>query len=176
MTGKSHLLIGLMSTAAVHRIYFNLADNWLEVALVGAVAAVGALLPDIDSDESTIRQATGTARSNGCIGRVASALLRVFGGHRVLTHTLVMWLALSAIAWFVGNALGVNALAVAFSVGYLSHLIADAVTVDGIPALWPISQRRVCLLPSFIAVRTGGIFEYGLLVVMGVWLVGLWRT
>jgi inner membrane protein len=39
-------------------------------------------------------------------------------------------------------------------VGYCSHIVLDAMTVTGVPLLWPW-KRRFRLLP----LRTGGIIE-----------------
>lgn len=173
MKGASHLLIGLGVAAVVQRIYAPFGDTWPALALAGGAAIVGALLPDVDSDESAIRQATGTARSRGCIGKLASlGISAITGGHRVGTHTALAWLVISALAWAVGQI--VNLPYIAFSLGYLSHIIADALTVEGVPLFWPLARRRVCLLPSFIAIRTGSFFEYAFMVAFGVGVVRLW--
>lgn len=175
MKGASHLLIGLGAAAVAQRIYAPFGDSWQALALAGVAATIGALLPDVDSDESAIRQATGTARSNGCLGKLASlGISAITGGHRVGTHTAVAWLVISGLAWLVGQASSLTGVAIAFSVGYLSHLIADALTVEGIPLFWPLARRRVCLLPSFIAIRTGSFFEYAFMVALGVGVVKLW--
>jgi membrane-bound metal-dependent hydrolase YbcI (DUF457 family) len=48
---------------------------------------------------------------------------------------------------------------VAFGAGYLSHLLADAVTVAGVPLLGPLSGRSVRFLPKPLALRTGSAAE-----------------
>lgn len=175
MKGASHFIIGLGAAVVVHRIYAPFGDGWQALALAGVAATVGALLPDVDSDESIIRRSTGTARSNGCIGKLAAlGISAITGGHRVGTHTAVAWLVISAIAWLAGRASGLTPVAIAFSVGYLSHLLADALTVEGVPLFWPLAKRRVCLLPSFIAIRTGTFAEYAFMVAFGVGVVKLW--
>jgi inner membrane protein len=75
----------------------------------------------------------------------------------MLTHTLLVWAVLTGAGWWYFHG---NGFVVAASVGYLSHLVADALTVDGVPLLWPLVKRRICLLPSFLAIRTGGVAEY----------------
>ena len=176
MKGASHLLIGLGAAAVVQHIYAPFGDTWQALALAGGAALVGSLLPDIDSDESIIRRSTGTARSNGCIGALASWAIRLFGGHRVGTHTLIAWAIVTGAAWLVGRVVNAPYVAIAFSVGYLSHLLADAITVEGIPALWPLYRKRICLLPSFIAIRTGSFMEYAFMVAFGVGVVKLWTS
>jgi len=177
MKGASHLLIGLGAAAVVHRIYAPFGDNWQALAAASVAATIGALLPDVDSDESIIRRSTGTARSGGCVGKLASlGISAITGGHRVGTHTAVAWLVISALAWAVGRVANSPNIAIAFSVGYLSHLLADALTIEGIPLFWPLAKRRVCLLPSFIAIRTGSFFEYAFMVAFGVGVVKLWLS
>jgi len=57
-------------------------------------------------------------------------------------------------------ALGVSIYATAAGLGYVSHLVLDGLTVQGIPLLWP-SGRRFRLL----GLTTGGIGE--LVVLLG---------
>jgi len=137
--------------------------------MVAAVATVAALLPDVDSDEATIRQVTGTARSGGCFGRLLSVGVTLLGGHRgALTHSLLAWLVASLVAgvYFRGSMLFVT-----FALGYLSHLVADALTMEGVPLLWPIYRKRIRLLPALLAIRTGGAREYMATVALGVFVV-----
>lgn len=176
MKGSSHLLIGLAATYALHRLALPLAVAPLDWLPIGAAAAVGAFLPDIDSDESAIRQGTGTARSQGCWGKFVSLVVHTLtGGHRNLTHTLAACGVLSITA-IVLSLLVVHYAApgIAFGVAYLSHLIADALTVQGVPLAWPVSHKNINLLPRPLRVRTGSWAEYALMVAMGVGIFNLW--
>jgi membrane-bound metal-dependent hydrolase YbcI (DUF457 family) len=171
MKGGSHLLIAFAGVAAIHKAITPLAASPWEIALVIGAAAVGALLPDIDSDESTIRQATATAPSRGCVGRVASPVIGLLsGGHRNLTHTLIVWLAFSLLAFWPGQA----GPAIAFSAAYLLHLVADGLTVNGLPYLWPFYRRPIHLLPRPLRISTGSFYEYAVTVAVGVGVVQLW--
>lgn len=165
MKGGSHAICGLAAVVLAARLV-PLAPSLPDAVLIGGVAVIGALLPDLDSDEATIRQVSGTARSSGCVGRIISGIMGLLGGHRgALTHSLLAWLlaSLLALVYFHGNVLGVG-----FSLGYLSHLVADALTVEGIPLVWPFWRKRICLLPSVLAIRTGGWREYVAMVALGV--------
>jgi len=168
MKGVSHVLVGTAAVMLVHdRV--PLADSLTGLVPVALATILGSLLPDVDSDESTLRQATGTARSQGVVGRIVSLIVRVFGGHRgALTHSLFAWGLVVTLAgvYFRGNMTWV-----AFSLGYLSHLAADALTVDGVPLLWPLVHRRIRLLPALLAIRTGGAREYLVTVAIGVAVV-----
>jgi inner membrane protein len=162
-----------MSVAAFDLLVRPLATSLVGLVPVAGVALVASLLPDIDSDESSIRQATGTARHSGVVGRIVSFMLRIFGGHRAITHSLLAWALLT---FWVGVYFRGNMLMVAFGIGYLSHLIADALTVQGVPLLWPIFRRRISFLPSAIAIRTGGVVETLVVIAAGVAVGMLWVT
>lgn len=51
--------------------------------------------------------------------------------------------------------------AIIFSIGFVSHLIADSMTHKGIMPLWPIEK------PKFKGpIKTGSIWEYALMIAM----------
>jgi len=169
MKGVSHALVGLSGVLSFHALVVPLAPGLTDLAVVSAVGVAASLLPDVDSDEATIRQITGTARSGGCVGRLVSGIVYLLGGHRgALTHSLLAWAIASFVAgvYFRGNMS-----MVAFAIGYLSHLIADALTVEGVPLLWPLWPKRIRLLPALLAIRTGGAREYMAMVGLGVFMV-----
>jgi membrane-bound metal-dependent hydrolase YbcI (DUF457 family) len=96
-------------------------------------AFVGVLIPDID---------TKTKRY-----------------HRKLLHNI--WTLI--IILFAGFSLGLldRGGATVFSLGFLSHLIGDSITHQGIMPLWPIKR------PKFNGpIRTGGIGEYLVLLIL----------
>jgi membrane-bound metal-dependent hydrolase YbcI (DUF457 family) len=77
----------------------------------------------------------------------------------------------------LGWRLGYLDVGLAFGLGYFSHVVlADALTISGVPLLWPL-EHRFHLLPKGLRIRTGGPVE-GLIflgVVLG--LAGLvWVT
>lgn len=44
--------------------------------------------------------------------------------------------------------------------GYGSHLIADMVTLSGLPILWPLYGEPLHLLPRGLRITTGGCIEW----------------
>lgn len=75
--------------------------------------------------------------------------------HRGIMHTLLfpfIILVLSSISSYDVT----KALVFGLAIGYLSHLYADSLTVEGCPLVWPISQE--CVGPRLC--KTGSIFEY----------------
>ena len=92
------------------------------------------------------------------------------------THSLVWCLALALAAHLAGAALGGEPigplLALAVLAGSLSHVLADGLTVAGVPLWWPFRRRRTVFLGA-LAFRTGSWAEA--LVVLGVVAgVGYW--
>lgn len=159
MEGPSHVVFGLAGAVVL--------DSTLHLsgpAILGAptlptpdqvalkvifygVAALGALVPDIDNARSTLGRHLG----------VVSRQIQKHAGHRTIFHSLV-GLALAgavvfAAEWGVaylfqrlgwrltaGALVGQVAL-VALLVGYGLHLVADSLTLGGVPWLWPLHQR-----------------------------------
>ena len=103
-------------------------------------AFIGALMPDID--------------------------IRFY--HRKLAHNI--WFLILII--FLSMKLGLMdpKVAIAFSAGFISHLIGDAMTHMGIMPLWPIPQ------PKFNGpIKTGGFGEFIVMIVLLVsifWITG----
>ncbi len=134
--------------------------------LCAAAALLGALLPDIDAEESTIKGELGLA------GQAVSLILKIFGvRHRGLTHRGLTALLALALGCLIGWRLGYADVGLAFGLGYLSHLIGDAMTKHGVPLLWPL-PGQFHLLPGPLRIRTGGPVEN--LVFLAAGLALLW--
>lgn len=107
MMGPTHALFGATSYAALPLV-------GIPAPLIGLpVAAIAALLPDLDLKQST------ASKFLGPVGR----LVRLFaGGHRKHTHRwwllglIILVLAIFAVQWVLPVA-----------VGYASHLIGDQI-------------------------------------------------
>ncbi|HEY4691113.1 MAG TPA: metal-dependent hydrolase [Anaerolineae bacterium] len=169
MKGESHIVLGAAAGAALHLAVPYLPAGVLPLSVVIGVNVVGSLLPDIDSDESIIRQATGTNRRSGCLGWIVSLGFSLFGGHRAITHSLIALGLVAGLARWAGQPW-----ALAFAVGYAAHLLADMLTRAGIPLLWPFTDRRFHLLPRPLRVTTGTLVEYLLVLVAVIGVARLW--
>ena len=108
----------------------------------GIVAGLAGLLPDVD-------------HPHAAVGRMLPRWWhRLTPGHRGPTHSLVWCVALAVLA------------------GSLSHVLADGLTVAGVPLWWPFRRRRSVFLGA-LAFRTRSWAEA--LVVLGVVAgVGWW--
>lgn len=136
MRFATHLLFGLL-IGLIFLDYFGTANNLLFIALV----CLGAIMPDIDYVDSKI------GRRLKPISRIISYLF----GHRGFMHTIFPPLIVFGIASYLGKGFW----GFGFLVGYLSHLISDGLTKEGVMAFYPILRLRVRGL-----VKTGGFWEY----------------
>ncbi|MBN8594795.1 MAG: metal-dependent hydrolase [Anaerolineae bacterium] len=158
MMGHSHLLIGMAAgLGAAYLLPAPVAP--LEMV---AIAGFTALLPDIDHPHGTIRRKIP----------FIDDLLLFWLPHRGLTHTIAAVAGVAVICNLLHTAgvLSVN-LAVAAVFGYISHLLADLMTISGLKVWWPLSDETYHLWPGL---RTGGLTEQFiclLVVVLMGWLV-----
>lgn len=119
------------------------------------LAALGALLPDIDHPQSWAGRKL----------RPISVPLAFVVGHRGVTHSLLAVLA--GIVTLV--MMGFDGWAAPLVIGYLSHLAADGLTPSGVPLLWPMKHRFTLNLCS-----TGSFIEMGLVALIA--LAGGWAA
>jgi membrane-bound metal-dependent hydrolase YbcI (DUF457 family) len=96
--------------------------------------------------------------------------------HRGPTHWLLTWFGLSLLA--VGAVIALHwpmPFAFAFSVGYLSHLLADTLTHSGVPLLGPMSKHRVHLLPGILRFRFDSPVQWAYVLVIWCLVLFAWR-
>ena len=145
MMFKTHIAFG--SLAALFAIQYLNPRNQL---LFFLIVVFGSALPDIDSPNSKI-------------GRKVKVIGWLFK-HRGFFHSFIALALFSLLFYSLSNNMLYSA---AFFFGYLSHLVIDAFTLEGIAPLHPISTRRI---NGFI--RTGHFIEFVVfvgLVVFSVW-------
>ena len=106
-------------------------------AYVG-VTVVASLLPDIDHTKSPIGKV---------FYPIAKYLNRNFG-HRTITHTIIILLLGSILAGAAGYSVnGTRDIGLIFFLAYLSHLILDMVTMQGVPLFYPFFKNP-CVIPG----------------------------
>ena len=177
--------LGVPLLADVHSVQTLL----LALMLVG----FGALLPDVDHPEGRLgnsrlfgvhffRVFPPLLGVIGVLYKVLTvpiaALFRLFGvrlrghgfranfGHRGITHSLLalaVIVALGEAPLFPWHWLHLGLL---IGWGYASHLLADALTKQGVPLLWPLDRRLG--FPPFRPLRltTGTFAEYALVTIV----------
>lgn len=98
----------------------------------GLVAAVSALIPDIESP-------------NSFIGRkipIMSHCNKMIFGHRQAVHSLIGSLVFFLIVLLIVKVFHLpTQYAFAALIGYLSHLVLDSFNPAGVPWLWPLKLR-----------------------------------
>lgn len=153
MTGRTHLLLGVNSVWLFRLVPESPGGD---LGLLVLAAALGALLPDLDAADSTIKslRIVGDVRP---FALPALLLHRAFG-HRGLLHSLLGLAGLGVLVclplslWWGGEP------SLALGLGYASHLLGDAATKSGIPLLFP-DRRRRHLLASPLRLTTGSQAE-----------------
>jgi membrane-bound metal-dependent hydrolase YbcI (DUF457 family) len=156
MRGHTHIIFGLTTLAAANQIQPFIQPHPAGgvpagAAICAGAAILGALAPDIDAEDSTIKRELGLA------GTLTSFGLSLVGvKHRGLTHYAITTVLVMVAAYLLGARLGWPDAGLAFGLGYLSHFLTDGMTKYGVP-LWP--GRKVHLLPRPLRIRTGSFAE-----------------
>ncbi len=156
MTGKTHAIIGLNTLWLIPITQLDFTP------LVIPVAAIAALLPDLDASESMAKNLSvsfGTSRHRISIKPFwifAVVLSKIFK-HRGWLHSWVAILAVAAASFAIFPPENI-VYPVIIVAAYTSHLLSDALTKHGIQFFLPINTP-VSLLPRFLRVRTGGVID-----------------
>lgn len=129
-------------------------------------AAVGGLLPDIDHPESVVGRRV----------RLISVPLAAIFGHRGFTHSLLAVLLLGYAVISANTPASVYWLPLC--VGYLSHILGDALSASGVPLLYPWSRKRfrARVLPVNSRRETLAVALVFFLVLLGGAGERIWRT
>jgi inner membrane protein len=158
MVGRSHLLVGLTAGVVFDSVFHvsgppligtgNITrDLVIDKALFYVMVALGALLPDIDNAHSTLGKK---------LGWISKEIQHKFG-HRTLFHSLLGLILGSAIALGVqqiityllasrgltipARVIGSSHIVfIAVLFGCIMHLLADSLTLEGIPLFWPMKK------------------------------------
>ncbi len=156
MRGHTHALFGLTALAVAHHFHPFIQPHPAGqvpagMAVCAGAAILGALAPDIDAEDSTIKRELGLA------GSVTGFCLSLVGvKHRGLTHYAITTMVVMIAGYLLGQWLGWPDAGLAFGLGYLSHFLTDGMTKYGVP-LWP--GRKIHLLPRPLRIRTGSFGE-----------------
>lgn len=159
MTGRTHDLAAFTA--------LNILFVWApltQISLGTLVVAIGAnfiggLAPDLDRSTASLWK---KVRGGSILGPLLAPLL---GGHRLISHSLVglvlTGILLMKFLTLVNQILLVDMQIVwlAFMIGMVSHLIADALTKDGIPLLFPFPWEFGIPPIKSIRITTGKIVE-----------------
>jgi len=120
-----------------------------------SAAAVGSLLPDIDTPASAI----------GRLFAPLSVYIERRFGHRTITHSLIGWLIFS----FIGLPLLIlraPQVYLCFVLGIFSHILLDAVNKSGVPLFYPNLIRAVIPKNEKLRILTASKQEFVFLAIL----------
>lgn len=159
MTGRTHDLTAftaltyIIATQPLERIS-------LPTAFVALTANfIGGLAPDLDQPTASLWR---RIPAGSFWGRLISPL---FGSHRYISHSILGIAIFNyLLRWFLNLAENVvlvdmDVVHFAFMVGFISHILVDMLTKDGVPIFFPISIRFGIPPLRFLRIKTGGMFE-----------------
>jgi inner membrane protein len=138
MVARTHNAIAFASLITIAGIF---PPNEINLTtLVGVIIGnnIGALIPDMDTSGNYL---WGLLPQGQFLGKF---LRKIFYKHRTITHSLLgMFLVYKFLDFllhklFNENFVDVNLILVSIMIGFVSHLIADSLTEEGIPLLYPI--------------------------------------
>lgn len=162
MTDKTHQLIGLTASTAGYFIFFPSNEITWPIALTVIIGSfLGSITPDIDQPTNKL---WSSIPLGGLFGRLCGGVL---GGHRNLSHSILgTGLFYLLVIWFckyipVNWPINPSLFAISAMVGFVFHLLADTITVRGIPYLWPFGGDMGFPPKPFEGIRiiTGHWFE-----------------
>ena len=147
MTLKGHINLAIFPFLLSNNLNnLNIVYNLPIAFYIGLI--IGSFFPDIDEPNSYIGKKLS----------FLSKFLRKIGlKHRTLTHSVFFPFILFLIIAFVPD---LDTFFVrGFIIGIILHIIGDAITVSGVPILYPISKKRYFLFPSFLRFKVGSTAE-----------------
>ena len=135
----THILGGVVS-AVYFGSFLGIGSDSGQRAVAIIVAAVFALLPDIDMVKSKLGRKL----------QPFSTLISILFRHRGFLHSFIF----AAAVYFLVRYLFPSTIAAAAIIGYSSHLLLDMATKEGIMPLSPFLKSRLRGV-----IRTGSFFE-----------------
>lgn len=175
MTARTHDLAAIIALAVAVLVYDPASLTFSTVLVALLVNQLGGIAPDID-------QPTAPLWRNLPEGHfVGKAFGRLLGGHRFVSHSLLGFALFSWICDLLLHFLhpimphvDIQLVWYAFMIGYLSHLIMDSLTKEGVPWLLPIPFKFGVPPLRRLRVTTGKGIEafvvFPALLLVAVWL------
>ena len=159
MTARTHDVIALASLVTIAAYYppEHLTVTTLIIALIAN--NIGALIPDLDSATNRLWDLLPAGDF------LAKIFNKVFWKHRTLSHSLIGAIILYlVIQWLLPkflqpNFIDLSIITAAITIGYVSHLVADSFTKEGLPLLFPININFGIPPLEALRIKTGGWIE-----------------
>lgn len=159
MTGRTHDLAAFTAMTVVLAV-FPIPQMSLATAFVAFGAnMVGGLIPDIDQSSAKLYS---DIRGGHILAKVIDPLL---GSHRFLSHSILGIVLFGFLFHLLLSAMkkvllvDMDIVWWAFIIGFLSHLVMDTLTKEGVPWLFPIPIHFGLPPLRFLRLTTGGFVE-----------------
>lgn len=139
MTGKTHQIIGIGCGLTYYLSIASPVYSPATLAVVVVGSHLGALLPDFDQAGSDIWDSIP-------FGKIAGKITNPFIKHRNISHsilgTVIIYFLIGLLLSYFPDYWGIDThiIQTATIIAYISHLITDMLTVEGIPLLFPYKQ------------------------------------
>lgn len=159
MTGRTHDAIAFASLITIATLYPPASLNLSTAAAAVVGNIVGGTFPDIDQASNRLWDMLPFGDNMGKVFR------RVFMGHRTLTHSFLGIFIFTNLFQFViprlFNPAFIDGQILFYSImiGYISHLLGDAVTKEGLPLLFPLNIKFGIPPVRFLRLTAGGWIE-----------------
>lgn len=160
MTGRTHDLAAFTALNVAFLVMHPIPDITFATTITALGAnMIGGLLPDIDNATSDFWD-----KFRG--GNILAKIVKPFvGKHRMISHSILglvitalfLELILSWVATFV--LVDMDIIWWSVMIGFVSHLITDAMTKQGIPLLFPLPWDFGFPPFKFMRMKTGGFCE-----------------
>jgi inner membrane protein len=169
MTARTHDAFAFASLLTV--AYFHPPESINLMTLIGSVIAsdVGSLVPDMDQAGNRLWDLLPAGDT------VGKYLRKLFFEHRTFSHsiigTLVIYKILQFLLFRLLNPAFIDPKLVLAGVmiGYLSHLLGDAFTKEGLPLFFPL-KINVGIPPiEAFRIKTGNFIE-NFIIYPGIWI------
>lgn len=154
MMGKTHITVGATMAVAYA---LQTGMDYRQTAVMTGIVAFGSLFPDIDHPSSIL------GRPLYPISKIINKLF----GHRGVTHSLILYVAVGLVSYFIFPLYW--PITCAFLFGVLSHIIMDFLNPGGVPLLYPLKKRF-----NLLRIRTGSPAEYVLMLLLLALTAGLY--
>lgn len=173
MTSRTHGVFAFASLITVAAYYpsSSLNPSTLVVSLVGNI--VGSILPDIDQATNRLWDLFPAGNSLGRVFR------KLFLSHRTLSHSLLGIFLVHKLLWWLlprilnPNYLNIDLIYYSVMIGFVSHLVLDLFTEEGLPLLFPIKWKFGIPPIRPWRIKTGKWFEK-FVVFPGIIIYSIW--
>ncbi len=161
MTGRTH---DLAAFTALNLIAYQQAANLPHITLATGLVAfsanmIGGLTPDIDQPTADLWH---KLPAGGLYSRLFTPFL---GGHRYISHSVVGIILFGFLSHYALELaktvllVDMNLVWLAFMIGYISHVIMDTFTHEGVPWLFPLQIKFGIPPLAALRIATGGLVE-----------------